>query len=219
MTLPRDAAADRANGNLYQESAPAAELDLDSCVFHKLCRAEEIEDGVGKPFTVEGTHLAVYLYEDRYYACDNRCPHMGYPLSEGSIRDGVLICHWHHWEFDLKTGGCFLTSGDDVRTFPVETRDDGFLYVGIPQGEREAAQLRLIERGRRTLDQGLKDRSTFLIAKAVTALLADEGVAYDINSHHRLVDRRPNDQRNGELGRRIDQHRADTDGQAAAIGA
>ncbi len=148
MTLPRDAlAADRANGNLLQESATAAELDLDSCVFHRLCRAEELEDGVGKPFTVEGTHLAVYLYENRYYACDNRCPHMGYPLSEGSIRDGVLICHWHHWEFDLKTGGCFLTSGDDVRTFPVERRDDGFLYVGIPQGEREAAQRRLIERG------------------------------------------------------------------------
>ena len=138
--------------------------------FHKLCAAQEVEEGVGKPFSVDGIHLAVFLNESKFYACDNRCPHMGYPLSEGSVRDGVLICHWHHWEFDLKTGGCFLTAGDDVRTFPVERRDDGFLYVGIPDGERQAAQRRLIDRGMRALEQGLKDRSSFLIAKAVTAL-------------------------------------------------
>ena len=138
--------------------------------YHRICQADELQEGIGKPFSVNGTHLAVFGLEDKYYATDNRCPHMGYPLSEGSVRDGVLICHWHHWEFDLKSGGCFLTSGDDVKTFPVEKRDDGGLYVGIPDGEREAARRRLVDRGKRALEQGLKDRSAFLIAKAVTAL-------------------------------------------------
>ena len=95
---------------------------------------------------------------------------MGYPMSKGSIRDGVLICHWHHWEFDLKTGGCLLTSGDDLKAFPVEVRDDGYAWVGIPPGEKEEARLRLVARGKRALEQGLKDRSSFLIAKAVAAL-------------------------------------------------
>ena len=146
------------------------EVEQDRYGYHMLCRADEVQEEVGKPFTVNGTHLAVFSYQGKYYATDNRCPHMGYPLSEGSVRDGVLICHWHHWEFDLKTGGCFLTFGDDVRTFPVEKRADGCLYVGIPDGEKEAARRRLVERGKRALEQGLKDRSSFLIAKAVTAL-------------------------------------------------
>ncbi|MFH1571398.1 MAG: hypothetical protein ABIL09_25635, partial [Gemmatimonadota bacterium] len=104
-------------------------------------------------------------------------------LSEGSVRDGVLVCHWHHWEFDLKTGGCFLASGDDVKTFPVERRDDGYLYVGLPQGAQQAARQRLIERGKRALEQGLKDRSPFLIAKAVTALRAAGAGARQIVQH------------------------------------
>lgn len=155
------------------QNAPEAisvEADPPDFVYHKLCPADDFQEGEGKPFSVEGTHLAVFLYQGRYHAVDNRCPHMGYPMSKGSVRDGILICHWHHWEFDLKTGGCFLTSGDDLKAFPVEVRDDGHLYVGIAPGEREAARLRLVKRGKRALEQGLKDRSSFLIAKAVTAL-------------------------------------------------
>ena len=137
--------------------------------YHRLCAAADIAEGESRPFSVNGTHLALFRYRGRFHAVDNRCPHMGYPMSKGSIRDGVLICHWHHWEFDLNTGGCFLTSGDDLKTFPVEERD-GCLYVGLSADEREAAARRLIERGKRALEQGLKDRSSFLIAKAVTAL-------------------------------------------------
>ncbi len=147
------------------DSSPAAPL-----MYHRLCAAADIAEGESRPFSVNGTHLALFRYEDGFHAVDNRCPHMGYPMSKGSIRDGVLICHWHHWEFDLNTGGCFLTSGDDLKTFPVEERRDGCLYVGLAADEREAAARRLIERGKRGLEQGLKDRSSFLIAKAVTAL-------------------------------------------------
>ncbi len=170
MTLARDTVA-REEDDLHSHLPPQGPaIEPDSFTYHRLCPATEVVEGVGKPFTVDGTHLAIFLYDGGYYACDNRCPHMGYPLSEGSVRDGVLICHWHHWEFDLKTGGCFLTSGDDVKSFPVEKRDDGYLYAGVPHGEKEAARQRLIDRGKRALIQGLKDRSTFLIAKSVTAL-------------------------------------------------
>jgi nitrite reductase/ring-hydroxylating ferredoxin subunit len=153
------------------------ETDL---VYHKLCPVDTFEEYEGKPFHANGTHLAVFKYQDKFYAVDNRCPHMGYPMSEGSIRDGVLICHWHHWEFDLKSGGCFLASGDDLKAFPVEARDDGYVYVGLARGEREAAKRRVIERGKRALERGLKDRSSFFIAKAVTALRDAEAEPQEI---------------------------------------
>ena len=157
-------------GSIRFEEPPIDHVDQTDLVYHKLCAAQTFEQGEGKPFHVNGTHLAVFRYGSQFYAVDNRCPHMGYPMSEGSVRDGVLICHWHHWEFDLKSGGCFLASGDDLKAFPVEVRDDGNLYVGLARGEKAAAKRRVIERGKRALERGLKDRSSFFIAKAVTAL-------------------------------------------------
>ncbi|MDA0334670.1 MAG: Rieske (2Fe-2S) protein [bacterium] len=159
---------------------PAA--DPEEMVFHELCAAADIAGDVGRPFTIDGNHLAVFRQDEGFYACDNRCPHMGYPLSEGSVRDGVLICHWHHWEFDLKTGACFLTNGDDVASFPIEERA-GVLFVGIPKGSKGAARQRLVERGKKALEQGLKDRSSFLIAKAVTALRETGATPQEIIQH------------------------------------
>lgn len=151
---------------------PGEDIDVGSLVYHRLCRADEFSEGEGKPFTVSGSHIAVFLYNGEFQAVDNRCPHMGYPMSKGSVRDGVLICHWHHWEFDLKTGGCFETSGsgNDLKSFPVQVRDDGYLYIGMAADERQAARRRMIDRGRYILEQGLKDRSSLIIAKGVTAL-------------------------------------------------
>ena len=157
-------------GSIHVEAPPVEYVDQTDLVYHQLCLASDFEALEGKPFHINGTHFAVFKFEDKFYAVDNRCPHMGYPMSKGSIRDGVLICHWHHWEFDLKSGGCFLASGDDLKAFPVESRDDGYLYVGLARGEKEAAKRRVIDRGKRALQRGLKDQSTFFIAKAVTAL-------------------------------------------------
>ncbi len=51
--------------------------------------------------------IALFAEGDRIYAVDNRCPHMGFPLHRGTLRDGLLTCHWHHARFDLQTGGTF----------------------------------------------------------------------------------------------------------------
>ena len=66
--------------------------------------------------------LVVYSQE-RVFAFDNRCPHMGFPLDRGSVEDGILTCHWHHARFDLASGCTFDLWADDVPTCPVEVRD------------------------------------------------------------------------------------------------
>lgn len=159
-------ASDEEELSVGSASVPSGSSDL---VYHRLCPAAEIKEGEPRAFTVNGTHLAVFRHNGAFHAVDNRCPHMGYPFSKGTVKDGILICHWHHWQFDLKTGGCFVGGGDDVRTFSVEVRD-GDLFVGLSAGEAEEARRRMIARGERALQQGLKEASSFLIAKAVTAL-------------------------------------------------
>ena len=65
-------------------------------------------------------------------ALDNRCPHQGGPLGEGSIEDGWLRCPWHGWDFHPQTGNSPGGHDDGVDTYAVEERADG-LYVGMPE--------------------------------------------------------------------------------------
>ena len=70
-----------------------------------------------------GHTIAVFAYDDKVYALDNRCPHMGFPLSQGTVRDGILTCHWHHARFDLASGDTFDLFAGDTRCFPVQVVD------------------------------------------------------------------------------------------------
>ncbi|HWA04326.1 MAG TPA: Rieske (2Fe-2S) protein [Rhizomicrobium sp.] len=74
-----------------------------------------------------GRQVLLIAQGDRVFAIANRCPHEGYPLSEGSEGPGcVLTCNWHNWKFDLATGNA-LVGRDPVRTYPVELRGGAVL--------------------------------------------------------------------------------------------
>ena len=115
-----------------------------------------------------GHTIALFLYDGEVFAIDNRCPHMGFPLDKGTVKDGLLACHWHHARFDLRTGGTFDQFADDVRAFPAEVRD-GTIYIDVaPQPDRHDYYL---ER----LQVGLERDIPLVIAKAVIYLLDNEG--------------------------------------------
>jgi nitrite reductase/ring-hydroxylating ferredoxin subunit len=119
------------------------------------------------PVQVDGYNLALFTTGDRVYAVDNRCPHMGFPLQRGTVKEGILTCHWHHARFDLASGGTFDQWADDVRAFPVELRG-GELWVDLaPRGDLAAHQ-------RQRLQDGLERDIPLVIAKSVIAL-ADAG--------------------------------------------
>ena len=63
--------------------------------------------------------IAVFRLESGdLYAVDNQCPHEGYPLVKGTVKDCILTCPWHNYKFRLQDGACLM--GDEaVRTFPV----------------------------------------------------------------------------------------------------
>jgi hypothetical protein len=56
MTLARDSVAATQNADtLHEHLPPGPEIEPDSYTYHKLCPATEVVEGVGKPFTVDGT--------------------------------------------------------------------------------------------------------------------------------------------------------------------
>src|SRR5260370_40705197 len=102
---------------------------------------------------------------------------MGYPLSQGTIKDGVLRCHWHHWRFDLASGGCFTEGGDDVAVFPLEIRDGEIWVSPIPL---EGYVRNRVEKFLGELRQVMEERNTFWMAKAVAGLGDNGGPGRDI---------------------------------------
>jgi nitrite reductase/ring-hydroxylating ferredoxin subunit len=95
----------------------------------------------------EGKQVLVVAQEGRVFAIANRCPHEGYPLSEGTIGPGcVLTCNWHNWKFDLASGAA-LVGRDPVRTYEVEEHG-GEIFINFsdpPAQECRARALRGIE--------------------------------------------------------------------------
>ena len=123
---------------------------------------------------VESHTLALFAYGDRIYAVDNRCPHMGFPLKDGSVKDGILTCHWHHARFDLASGGTFDLWADDVRAFAVDIRGDEIWVDTALQGDVDA---HLHQR----LRDGLERNIPLVIAKTVIGTMGhDPAQAYRI---------------------------------------
>jgi len=92
---------------------------------------EEIpEDGLARSVKLEGLDVALFNWDKSYYAMENHCPHLGFPLTEGIVQDGTVICGWHGWRIRLEDGGCpgkTLTA----RTYPCEVRGEE-LFVEVP---------------------------------------------------------------------------------------
>ena len=76
----------------------------------------------------EQRRIAVFADGKGVFAVENNCPHMGFPLDKGSVRDGILTCHWHQARFDLKSGCTFDLWADDVLRYDCWV-DDGMVFV------------------------------------------------------------------------------------------
>ena len=94
-------------------------------------------------FRKAGRQIVLFDTPEGVRACNNRCPHEGYPLREGSLDERcVVTCNWHNWKFDLRTGEN-LYGGERLRTYPVEIRD-GEVWIDLadpPFAKRRAAIL------------------------------------------------------------------------------
>lgn len=119
----------------------------------------------GRMVVNPGHAIALFHHDGGVYAVDNRCPHMGFPLSQGTVEDGILTCHWHHARFELSEGDTFDIWADDVQTYPVELREDG-VYLD-PNPERT---IPVATHWRNRLADGLQENISLVVAKAVIGL-------------------------------------------------
>ena len=94
----------------------------------KICnRADLPDEGQAREFTVDGKVICVARVEGALSAMDNVCPHRGGPLGQGVVLDGKLICPWHGWQYDPKTGEAGHNSGVKVAVYSLKIEGEDVL--------------------------------------------------------------------------------------------
>ena len=116
-----------------------------------VCDISEIPDRERKVIAVEGTEIGVFRLGTEVFAYENTCPHMAGPVCQGKIlplvieavagdktssgrvfskTDFNIICPWHGFEFDIRTGQHPTDKRSRLRRVPARVMD-GIVYVSV----------------------------------------------------------------------------------------
>lgn len=133
--------------------------------FEQVGQATDLRSECPTAVRVGGRSIGLFHDEGAFFATDNRCPHMGFPLTDGSVSDGILTCPWHHARFELGCGDTLDPFADDVQTYPVRI-ENGAVYVRPEPVGTSEPERRWSER----LEHGLEESLDLIVAKAVLGL-------------------------------------------------
>ncbi len=80
---------------------------------------------------VDGKRICLVKQGDTIYGVSDTCTHNGESLSKGKVNHiGEVICPWHGYQFNLKTGREYQQRSVDVACYPIKEEADG-LYIGV----------------------------------------------------------------------------------------
>jgi nitrite reductase (NADH) small subunit len=83
--------------------------------------------GEAREFDCNGKMVCIANLDGDLSAMDNVCPHRGGPLGQGVIEGNKLVCPWHGWQFDPKTGAVSHAPDQKVPMYPVKVEGDDVL--------------------------------------------------------------------------------------------
>ena len=134
----------------------------------------ELEERTKTVLKLGGKQILVLRSGGKIFACNNRCPHEGFPLAEGTLSEGcILTCNWHSWRFNLEDGNT-LVGGDALRLYPHEIRD-GEIWLDLSDPPREAARSKALIGMREAFDEHDYER----IARELTRFVRADGDPLD----------------------------------------
>jgi nitrite reductase/ring-hydroxylating ferredoxin subunit len=125
-----------------------AEVNVQGMQEHLVGSVEELADGVRLIIAVDDREISVFQNGGDFYAFENRCLHQGGPVGEGTLIPKVeavvgpdkdveerfdesvmhIVCPWHGWEYELKTGECSADRRLRLASFEVRVKE-GNVYV------------------------------------------------------------------------------------------
>ena len=89
-------------------------------------RIDDIRPGTAVAVQAGRRVIAVFRLGDDFFAVNNTCPHKGASLCDGEIviRDKVVRCPWHHWNWQLGDGRLESDPRQRLRTYEIAVEGD-----------------------------------------------------------------------------------------------
>lgn len=87
-------------------------------------------------FEVNGIAVCVANVNGELSALDNICPHRGGPLGQGWIEGEAVVCPWHSWAFNVRTGVAEYPEKERVEVFPLKV-ESGRVLIALEGRKRE----------------------------------------------------------------------------------
>jgi nitrite reductase (NADH) small subunit len=99
--------------------------------FRKIATQSELPaEGEAKEFPSGEKVICIANVDGTFSAMDNVCLHRGGPLGQGSVDDGKVVCPWHGWQWDPKTGQAGHNPNTKVAVYPLKI-ENGDVLVEI----------------------------------------------------------------------------------------
>jgi ferredoxin-thioredoxin reductase catalytic chain len=89
----------------------------------------DLADGQGRVVAVGKRKLALFRVGGEFFCLENVCNHLWAPLGEGYLEGYDVMCPWHGWRYDVRTGKTDHPDAD-VKTYPVIVRG-GEVFVSV----------------------------------------------------------------------------------------
>lgn len=106
--------------------------------FVRIRNAAALSPGRSRAVSVGAYEVAIFNVDGEFYALENSCPHQGGPLADGWLEAEVIICPWHGWCFDVRSGKMTLGDYARVATFQVQRDGPDLLVAAQPNEEVNA---------------------------------------------------------------------------------
>lgn len=84
-------------------------------------------EGQAREFSLAGKVICIANVGGEYSAMDNVCLHRGGPLGQGVVEDGKVVCPWHGWQYDPKTGAAAHNPNAKVAVYPLSIEAEDVL--------------------------------------------------------------------------------------------
>jgi nitrite reductase/ring-hydroxylating ferredoxin subunit len=83
-------------------------------------RSELPPEGEAKEFPCGDKMICVVNVNGVITALDNVCLHRGGPLGQGVVEGDKLVCPWHGWQWDPKTGEAVHNPAAKLAVYPLK---------------------------------------------------------------------------------------------------
>jgi nitrite reductase/ring-hydroxylating ferredoxin subunit len=97
----------------------------------KIGKLDALPPGSAVHVDIEDGAVAVCNVGGTLHAMDGMCPHSNGPLGHGALHGTMLICPYHSWGFDCRTGESDVDDELKLATYPVRV-EDGVIFVEVP---------------------------------------------------------------------------------------